>query len=452
MDPTFLSGYYKQIDPLFPLLPDPETVIEVVAQAPEFSHAFAAAIELFPYIDDEVTVNGNHDNGPSATSSEKPDNHVKRALKSDLFPNYIGLAAYMDEQMKEDPGNRSEDENLACVWTFLLLTLESEADVKTMEKHPMSKSDLLHYSLRTLAHLRSRATRSEDDTIKDSGQFTRIVNQAYNCAGVLTKYHALSIGIGSLDLAPPNDMLVVKQVEGVSLEAAFIAESSLFVAYASSLLPVPMSDGYGADMARYFIRGLIRPGLEQLVERSGNLEKQSPVVRQVIRLVSSLTIRVDRRNLELEIASSSAGMMEALASEAAASAQQPRFNPLDMHVSALLVITLCEVVNSCSSAGLTPLANMYLNEVKELLQKKSQAFHKSYGFEWFYAPGTPGEKEAADQYRINHWTDCLLRMIDWVQTKPPAVEKTHDSSRLVFPDFQLTARNGWLHILSNFQA
>ncbi|EXJ95198.1 hypothetical protein A1O1_00317 [Capronia coronata CBS 617.96] len=453
METTFLNRYYKQVEPLFPLLPDAATVVKVIAQAPEFSHAFAVAVELFPYANDDVTVNGDHDNGPSNASPEMNGDRTKRALSPDLFQNYTGLAAYMAEQMKEDPQSRTEDENLACLWTFLLLALESDNDIRTIEKVPMSKSELLQYSLVTLAHLRSGGSfSSEDDTIKDRAQFDRIVKQAYNCAFVLAKYHSLSIGIGGLDLAAMGDQLLIGQVaatECVTPEAAFIAESTTAVGYAYGALFG--TEGQGKEMAIFFIKTLIRPTLANTVERFSQLGEENPIVQQVMNFVDSLTVRVHRRMLDVDIMKTCAGMSAALASEAAASPENKhRFNPLDVHVSALLVITLCDFVNNCNSIGLTDIAHIYLNRAQELLQKKSEAFHKGYGFEWFYAPYAPENKEVADQYRMSHWTDCLLRMIDWIQTKPATIEKTHNMNLLVLPDFQKTAKTGWLNILSRF--
>ncbi|EXJ89227.1 hypothetical protein A1O3_02293 [Capronia epimyces CBS 606.96] len=445
MQPTFLIRYYDQVEHLFPLLPDSETVLEVISQAPEFSHAFGVAIELLPSFHNGVAANGLLDNGSSNTSSEMSGRRLKRALASDLFHNYTELAAYLVEQMKEDPTDRTDDENLACLWTFLLLALGSENDIRTMEKEPMSKSQLLEYSLRTLRHLRSGRANN------DRAGFTQMVKQAYNCACMLTKYHALSVGIGYLDLAPHGDMLVVGQVEvtdHVSPEAAFIAESSKIVGYSVSLLPA--TDGFGLDMGLEFIHTFIRPGLQEVIDRFPELGDDNPTVQKVGCFVDSLLVRVDRGLLELNILKAGAGMVDALATEAAASAENYRFDPLDMHVSALSVVTFCEIVNSCSSQGMADIANKYLNEARELLQKKSEAFHQGYGFEWFYAAYTPSTPEAADQYVMKHWTDCLLKMIDWVQAKQPAVEQNHDTSRIIFPNFQQTAKTGWLNIMSRF--
>ncbi|KAL2441120.1 hypothetical protein ABEF95_012261 [Exophiala dermatitidis] len=461
MKPSFLDRYYQQIDPLFPLLPDADTVVSLVTSVPKLSNAFATVVEIFPYAVDkpDMAVNGDQANGTSNQGSGIAATRPRRAIPGYEFPYYRKLKVFLLSETRGNPKNRGEDENLVGLWTLLLFALSAERDIGMMVNANMdddlSKTYVLRYCLRILARLRQDETdETAKSSIKDREQFMRIVTQAYNCACVLVRYHCLSIGVSIRDLFPENDGLIVdldRAIPGVSPEASFIMASAKLISYVHPLLRYDPDVRYN-EVAAGARKEIIEPLIQEVLWRfAAQLDKQNPIVQQVTNFVRSLLARVgNTTQVEWPITETNEKMLAGLTAEAASAQASHRYNPLEAPVTSVLVLTLCEILRLCSVKGFANIAQKFLDEIKPVIQNKSRLFHETYGYEWYFATCDPHDEEKVEKYRMNHWTDCLLRIIDETEIIAPMVPRDNDLDHIRVPAFRETAATGWANILANY--
>lgn len=449
MEQTFLSKYHNQIHPRFTLLPDTPTVFGVVGNAVTgLQHAFAVAVLLLPDFEPPTPINGSH---PTDTANRIPVRPTSSII-SDVFDSYDELGLYLVKESREYPSTRSEDENLTILWTLLLLSLECENDIKLLAAVPMSKTELIIASWQILAHLHTKDTLQPDSLttgfIKDRARFTELVEQASNCAALMTQFHAICAGIDPSELTDDTEIPVVGPLDSTKLpvEAAYLAQASNGVGILASMTRTELP----SRIARGVYAGAIRLPLKVSLAHYKPLTTDTPVVQQLEAFVELIMCRQARGPQALQpirILGWAEKLTDSLVDEFTSTSSTSHFNPLDLHSWSLAAITLCEFVSDVNSEDMAAFAGELLEKLRVPLQKKSDAFHQNYGFDWFYAD----DKSKADTYEMSHWTDCLLGMIDHVKAQGPVMERGKSNETVVIPRFPVLLANGWLRVPFHFR-
>jgi hypothetical protein len=449
MDPGYLSGYYDYIHPSFALLPDAETVVEVVGSAvPSFQHAFAVAIGLLPCPRSDNAVNGNHINQASEAqfqgiTDQGFDNHSR------AFEKYENLAHYMKTVSEEDLGTHTDNDVLTCIWTLILLAAECENDVKQIAGSMMSKSTLITSSLRMIKYTRGYDTTSTANSFSRSRpEFGQLIDQAFYCLCILSKLHVLGHGHGLAALS--TDDLVEKEVILGLAEAKRLPVDAAYLIHSSNILGLVglfVHEEPDSKIARYFRTSMTEYYFRLLPPLYPPLDLQSPVVQAVKLFVELMLSRRPTIAEPIYIFEKTNELAAFLVSQSAKTPQRPTFNPFDMHIWALVTITLGEFVLNCSSAEFRTQALATLLQLAPLLQKRSEAFHRDNSHEWFWAVDTTKVKE----YRASHWSDSLLTMIDDINMKNSLTVEDGGNDALIVPDFAALLQKGWYCVVCRYE-
>ncbi len=451
MEPGFLSGYYDYIHPSFALLPDADTVVEVVGTgAPSFQHAFAVAIGLLPRPGSDNAVNGNHFDQPSdsdlqGSSADRDfDDHAR------AFEKYENLADYMKTVSEGGFGSHTDNDVLTGIWILTILAVACENDVKQISGSLVSKSTLITSSLRMIDCLRGRdtsaTTKSSD---RSRPEFRQLVDQAFYCVSLLSKLHVLSLGRGQAALS--KDDLVEKDVILGLAEARRLPVDAAYLIHASNtlgLVGLLVHEEPDSKVARHLRISMTEYYFHLLPPLYPSLDSQSPVVQSVKMFVELMLSRRPTYAEPIPIFEKADDLAAFLISQSATTPQKRAFNPFDMHIWALLTITLGEFVLNCSSEQLRTQAMSYLARLEPVLQARSEAFHGSGSHEWFWAVDTTKAKE----YRASHWSDCLLRMIDDIKEKRPLAVNDVSNDAMIVPNFAALLRQGWYRVLYHYRA
>lgn len=445
MDPAFLNKYYNQIHPVFALLPNPDIVVAVVGKAtPPVQHAFGAAIELLPDFEAKIIVNGTHD----STSTDHPTKPPKASLKSTAFINYDDMIELLGRLLLQHPRARSDEDNLALLWTIILLSVECENEVKLLNREDHCKIDFLTSGNAILSHLHpQRPSDSNAATVLDRAQFNSAVAQARHCATVLKHFHSLSIGEQPFEMAGGDPIVGgLAENETVPAEAAFLAHASYV---AAPMIAALLEEDSSSPVALRMFRNVQKPLIRTVIGLHRRLAKDQPIVKQFEAFFELIFSRQQPLpEFPALILGAACALAESLVEDPEALSDTPRFNPLDIHAYSLATITLCEFLHDVSAKDMSEVAKKCLDLLRAPLEKKSAMFHKSYAFDWFYAP----EGADPDTHEMCHWSDCLLNMIDGIKTKVAAGEVTTTANdRVSVPRFSDMLRRGWLRILLHYR-
>ncbi|KIW24786.1 uncharacterized protein PV07_10478 [Cladophialophora immunda] len=441
MDHPFLAKYYEQYHPLFPLLPSDDIVDAVVSKADvDMQHALAVAVDLLPDLKAGVTLNGalessslNHDLDPAIS-------RPTRALSSKNFENYDKLLEYLSRAVYGVPITHSLETNLALAWAFALVSLTCEHDIKHMEgDDEKSKLHLLDCSRFVLNKLRGAAIRGEIPiAFPDQAAFIDTLNLAMNCILFSSKYHFLSLAIHPDEVTNPH-RLSIRNVNSstVTVEAAYLQTSSNQLDCLSEIF---WPRGDATPEARLVRKIFWQDVFDMHLVSYDESLRDSAVVKEFhwFMEVMMSPYQGQRVPLPSPILERAVNLTSVLIEDAKATSGAPRYNPLDIHAWSTAAITLCEIVTDVSSKLIADYARKHLEDLRVELQKKSDALHKHYDFEWFYGG------------KMKHWTDGLISMIDYVMERPAAADENTSSSVLLVPDFAAMMENGWLRALTYF--
>ncbi|OCT53243.1 hypothetical protein CLCR_11396 [Cladophialophora carrionii] len=441
LDDAFLSNYYQQYHPLVALLPESRKVIAIVSEAdPVMQHAFITAIELLPDLRAAPTVNGNHDTNMTVDPAiDVP----RKSLKSDRFPTYDALQQYLFAQGTGTALHRTEEENLTMVWTMALLAMGAENHVKLLKNSsPLSKSVMLPLARFVLEQVRtdnagiptSVADRPRQTTYPDE------VTQAHNCLGVMIQYHALGVGLPASGLVPANYPVNVRDFDAkkTTPEAAYLASSSNLV----ELLCHVVLEGESTREIRALGGFLLQRHFDTHLSLYGGSLRDTSIANQlhcflelIIAPFPYLPPGASAPLFPVVSALTWADKLTTvLIGDAQATSAAPRYSPLDMHTWSLATTSLCLFATDASTRALAEFAVKRLDELRAELQKKSDAFHRTFGLEWFFGG------------RMEPWADVLLAMIDQAKGRAAAAavgDGGHDV--VAVPNMEQVMMNGLLN-------
>ena len=451
IDEAFLAKYYSQYHTLYALLPDATKVLTVINLADTVTrNAFATAIDLLPDLRANPHANGIHDSIDPAISLPR------KSLTSNQFPTYDALQSYLLAQGQGTSLHRSEEENLVLVWTLSLLVLSSENDMKHLHGGTLlPRSSLLHMARRVLEHVR---TGNENDSTPFIGprdtQYSNEITLAYNCICLVTKYHALAVGLHVPSIIPHSYTLGVRDVTAMPLESAYLAGSSNLLAFVSSaVLPSasakPLRAFIGGNVGDFFdihfatYEGRMR---DNLLPKQVNcflhliMAAVPPVEPTGPDFLANTLAAPDNYKITVDTMSWADNLTRVLLQDAQANAAAPRYNPLDLYNWSLVITILCLCVTDLGDRRMVDAARERLEALRAELQKKSEAFHKGFGLEWFYGGKT------------EHWADVLLAMIEFAKSRPAAVDEEAPGTMgvLVVPKFSEFLEKGWMNAVVFF--
>ncbi|KIW45041.1 uncharacterized protein PV06_03462 [Exophiala oligosperma] len=433
-----LNNYYTHVHPHFALLPQANSVIELVSNSvPAMQHAFALSIELLDSSHNESAVNGNQRDQPSAPSH-------RRDLPTTAFDTFHDLTIFV-VSVAQDAASNTLPDNLTSLWTLLLLAAACDSDVNQITGPKATKNDLLASSLRVIHHLKPRVTHIVTDEM-DADQIDEIVKQAFSCQCLMSKLHDLSSGsyarpLTPLELQDKEAMVGPADTAKMPAEAGFLAQSSNIITMVTCLLHLDSYSFSGSQAKRILTFGLF----ENTLKSSPTLSLDSPFVRQVKLLLELLTARYpDTEFSPMIVLLKATQLADFLTTEAAT---YPHFSPFDMHCWSLATITFCELAMHAKSDVYTKPALENMLRLKSALQQKSEFFHKQYGYAFFWSP----EKSVADEYRMSHWADCLVNMIDDVTARSSTLGEGANDDTLVLPNFSLLLMQGWFRALYHYR-
>ncbi|KIX05794.1 uncharacterized protein Z518_03766 [Rhinocladiella mackenziei CBS 650.93] len=450
MDPAFLSQYYEHVHRLFALLPKAEIVMGVVENSTKsVQYAFSTAIEIFPYPAVGVAVNGSHDANSSNQNLDTSSKPPKLDLTLKLFDNYDQLAQFLNDKSHAHSSSRSTDENLALIWTFLLVALVSQSDVTQMLGSVMPTAELVAASQSIIEYLQlDNSAKWSNGFVKDRTELNKIIEQAYNCTCLLGKYHGLSLGMEHWTL-PRFTSYSAKVLDSprVPVESVYLARSSEAFRMFSTLF-------YHDEPSRFahsVMFGYIQPFLDQLrIEFPAIHPEQHRIHLEIKYFMALVTSRhVLNGPHPLFVLEAADRLAVCLNWNAAATSPILRyFNPIDMYAWSILVITLCEFVDQVPQKEMNEFANRILDEIRQDLQRMSDTFHNNYGFNWFWAP----DQIPAETYTMKHWTDCLLVIIDYVKGQESSAVFDKDSYSRFIGRFGDLLKHGWIKVVHRFSS
>ena len=429
-----LDKYYQQYHALFSLLPESARVIEIVGNA-EFvtQDAFLVALDLLPDLKAQTTLNGVHDTAMSL-DLDPAISQPRKTLQSSTFASYDQLQDYLQQETSASAASRSEDGNLTLVWVLLLLAIGTENNVKNLiDGGSMPKSRLLDYCGWIVEQVGSE--KAEAVTFEVTGQQTTYpdeVNQAYSCICFMHKYHALALGIpGTRE--PYRKLVRIFDAKKLPPGASYIASSSNLLGSLSNLL-------HGSIMpraAQISLKENLMVIFEQYHYQYEGYLQDFSVAKQIHRFMelSLSPYESDDPLFPDHVLKWVDQSTSTLLEDAKATAGAPRFNPVEMTTWFVTAYTLCEFVTDVGVRAMANFASQRLEELRVELQKKSDAFHKNYAFGWFFGEG-----------KMEHWTDTVLAMIDYVKARPaaadhPAVATGH----FLAPRFATLMEKGWMN-------
>lgn len=441
MDLSLLTTYYDQFHPLVGILPEPDTVLRIVADVTHYavSHAFGTVLELLHGVRPLSVTNGTHDQAQNS-QIDPAVTKGRKAIKSSAFENVKQLSDYLQGTLTQDLTSRSSSENLVTVWTLTLTILLAEDDV-TPDSPLLATSQLIAASMRILHHLETAEAPLPLST-NDKDYLTEVLQGPLNFTILSSKLDTLSHGTS--DFSQTTFPLVERiQTRLASDEASYLFSAANALQNVLAVLAFPIGLPMSAN-ARHASLYTVLP-MTRLPFPS--LRKESPIVGHFERFVH-LVLSRDLSGLFVSgILGAAITVADHLVVEFNKGPAQMVYNPLDVHTYSLVTIVLLEFVQNCSIVGLRQSAAMVLELLQPVLEKRSAQFHQDYGYEWFFASPEPDTN--ADDYRMTHWTDQLLAMIAWVRQRGVS-ETVKNATEQIVPDIPGLFRKGALTVMDEF--
>ncbi|KAK5046483.1 hypothetical protein LTR84_008286 [Exophiala bonariae] len=441
LNEAHLSQYYNHIHPLVGLLPEAKTVIRVIENATvKVSHAFVTALELLPGVPSGPTVNGDH-NQDSTTLSQTSVTTTKTSFKSSAFSSFDEFSKWLSAKLKDHPADRSDDDNLALVWTCLLVGLALENDFNGMISDPLLTADFLSQTFEVVSYLVADTRTPAESSITDNEDFLGVVQTAYNVNFLLATTHALGSGLKPY-LKADRKLSSVNKTTYVSPEAAYV---TLFSNTVEMILPFMEISHESLGFYPFkWLKGAVLYGLAHYP----TLDEKSAIVRQINAFLAVVVLRNKKDIATEELFMTTNFLGNFMAQKGRDTSESSPYNPIDVHCYALATITLLEITLTSGNPFSRTGSKETIEELEPILQGISATYHKHHaGIEWFYAP----ENGANDGYTTTHWSDCLLGAIKHARANEPSEYEWSPDDRIV-PAFDRLLRRGYLNVLSLFPA
>ncbi|KIV91970.1 hypothetical protein PV10_06455 [Exophiala mesophila] len=441
MGQSLLTTYYDQFHPLVGILPEPDTVLRIVADVtPRVAHAFGTVLELLPSMRPTSVTNGVHDQAQNS-QIDPAVTKDRKVLKSSVFENMNRLCEYLLGTSTQGLGSRSSSDNLVLGWTLCLTILLAENDMKPNKSTPAT-SQLIAASLRIFQHLQTAEVPAPLST-SDKEHVEQVLQGPLNFTILSSKLDTLSHGTSNF--SQPGQPPLVERIHTrlASDEASYLFSGANLLQGVLAILEFPVGLQQTSN-ARHLSLYTHLP-MARFPFRS--LKKESPIVSYFERFIHLIFAR-DLSGLMVPVILNAAiTMADHLVIEFNKGPSQAVYNPLDIHTYSLVTIVLLEFVQSCSVAGFRQSAASVLELLQPCLEKKSAQFHQDYGYEWFFASAEVDTN--TDDYRMTHWTDQLLAMIAWIKERGIS-ESIKNSTEQIFPDIPGLYRKGALTVMDEF--
>jgi hypothetical protein len=343
------------------------------------------------------------------------------------FHSYGELEDYVWSEARQNPVVRSTHENIVWLWIYLFMLVNADNDLSRLRgsrNNDLGKDRLIKMSV-DLGRFAIKNFKQEIPP-DEEGLTTSIVDvarQAWNCIGILTRLHAISTATED-DIPLHNFDSIGSSHDCARLltdTASFLARKSFFrpsdAIVAMHLLTATGSSGilsiinttlqdnlmsYTGTMFSTKTRKLTLQQLDYIISLTPDTSPNTTLVEHFRLFVTILLNRHTAIQHQSDILEPTVELADSLLSETTASTETPIFDPLNIHVFALVTITLLEFTDLMDDE-LSQSAWDALGTVHRALEQIAERAHADTQERFAGAgPGIPAL----------HWADGLLRMID----------------------------------------
>ena len=321
--------------------------------------------------------------------------------------SYAELEDYVWSEARQNPVFRTAHENTVWLWIYLFMLVNADSDLSRLRGSRNNDLDKDHLVKMSVDLGRFVIKNLKQEIPPEAEGFTTsivdVARQAWNCVGVLARLHAIGtatedyISLNSFDsIGSPRDCARL-----LTEEASFLARSSGIL----SILNTTLQDNlmaYTGSMFSTKTRKLTQQLLDQIITLTPATNATSAIVEHFRLFITILLNRHTALQHQSDILEPTIALAESLLSKTTASRETPLFDPLSIHVFALVTITLLEFTDLADDELSQPAWNA-LGTVHRALEQFAERAHADAQERFAgVGPGVPAL----------HWADGLLRIID----------------------------------------
>ena len=323
------------------------------------------------------------------------------------FNSYGELEDYVWSEARQNPIFRNAHENIVWLWIYLFMLVIADNDLsrwRGSRSNDLGKGHLVKMSV-DLGRFVIKNFK-QDIPPEAEGLTTSIVDvarQAWNCVGILARLHA--IGTATEDDIPLNNFDSIGSPRDcgrlLTEESSFLARSSGIL----SILNTTLQDNlmaYTGSMFSTKTRKLTQQLLDQVISSTPATAATTTIFEHFHLFVAILLNRHTAILHQSDILEPTVRLAESLLSKTTATKETSVFNPLNIHLFALVTVTLLEFTDLADDE-LSQSAWDALSTVHRALEQTAERAHS----EAHEHPAGAGPSVPA-----LYWADGLLRIID----------------------------------------
>ena len=336
--------------------------------------------------------------------------------------DYQELQEYVWSEARVHPDSLSASENIVWLWIYLFMLVISGDDLTRLRGAGNSvlgidllikmAVDLGRYALKNF----KQESPPESEGLRKS--IVDIARQAWNCVVILARLHA--IGTATDDNI---SQLGYEAIGTVQDRAQLLPPQAAFLARASGLLQILNTTlqanlmSYNGTLFSTMNRQLIQSHLTFLVDGTPQDETTRDLIENFKLYVNILLDRHTTILHPVSILMFASQLAQNLLTETTATAENPTYSPLNIHLYALAAITLLEFTD-LADADMAAQAWDALGTIHHALEQVAERAHAEHATNETTAPAV-------------HWADGLLGMID---AKPRDVQQPGENGNATIAD------------------
>jgi hypothetical protein len=319
----------------------------------------------------------------------------KSRLSSNFFKTYQEVEDYVWSGAKTQPSTRKTSENIIWLWTYIFMIFNTEKDLTKLRG---AQGGLPQATLVKLAYDLSSFLTSEVQLSTEAPEDSEfiLVRRAHYIVSILSTLHVLAAGTDSPSPTPPIQLQIGSFDEMNSLlpdDSALLSRACVVLAIIYTSIGSP-STWKTAPIFAARNRSLIEQHLSFAFGSGPQKPELDTLCKQIQSLVVILLARSTFIKHPIEILEPTLKLVDTLLHNTTATDIAPKYNPLDIHLFSLTVLTLLEFSESVDEQLVAPA----LDGVAKIQRALEQIAERA-------KVDTPANSEPM------HWSSCLLRII-----------------------------------------
>lgn len=358
--------YFDKIHHVFPILPKHAKDIDTLLRAcpARLTHAFAFVL-------------GSAQGTPPSTSN--------------FFKTYQEVEDHAWSQAKTNPKIRPTGENIIWLWTYVFMIFNAEKDLSKLYGAGLPQGTLLKLA-HDLSTFISNDTLFSAESSEDS-EFI-LARRAHYVVGILLTLHKVATGTDSSDSLPSHQIDSFDELNSILPdEAALLSRSCGVLAIIDTSIGLPTTWKTAPSFTAQN-KALIEQHLSFAFGTARQQSDLDTLCKQIQSLVVILLARFTFTRSPVEILIPTLELVETLLQNTTASDIAPKYNPLDIHLFSLAVITLLEFTECVNGQFVAP-ALEGLAKIQRALEQIAKRINT----------------ETLANAEPMHWSSCLLRVI-----------------------------------------